>query len=328
MPWTRWRKKSWPLWPNDGARKMEKQIMARRILLVLTLAAVAATVRGAPLTAAVYSFNGEWPANAKVTALVTADLTTNSNLVMLERAELSEELNEQAFGVSGMVSSEAAAKIGKITGAQVLISGQVIKSKDGRIVVVANIIGTETGRLFAARAEGTEPDVLDLSEGLSRKIAQIISDQATNLMAGSIESREARLERVIKSIPSAKRPRVMVSIVSWAGRKKRHSAAAENAFGSILLKAGFTVVDENSDEKPDVVVTGVDDMSEGPMRSGLYSSRAVIDLKIQARESGEIIHFDRAEGAATEATKASADQACQINAVDDLAERVLPLLAK
>ena len=40
-----------------------------------------------------------------VTTLVTADLTTETNLVLLERAELTKALNEQAFGVSGLVSS-------------------------------------------------------------------------------------------------------------------------------------------------------------------------------------------------------------------------------
>src|ERR1700722_4892316 len=72
----------------------------------------------------------------KVTALVTANLSAETNLVMVERAELTKALNEQAFGASGMVNSDAAAKIGKITGAKVLIAGQVFTTDDGHITIV------------------------------------------------------------------------------------------------------------------------------------------------------------------------------------------------
>jgi hypothetical protein len=85
----------------------------------------------------------------QVTSLVTASLTTETNLVMLERADLSKVLNEQAFGISGMVSADAAAKIGQVTGVKVLVAGLVINTGGDRLTIVASIIGTESGRLFA-----------------------------------------------------------------------------------------------------------------------------------------------------------------------------------
>ncbi|HVU09533.1 MAG TPA: CsgG/HfaB family protein [Verrucomicrobiae bacterium] len=282
-----------------------------------------------PLTVAGYDFTGN--ADAKnygesVTALVTADLTAATNLVMLERAELNKALSEQAFGVSGMVSSDAAAKIGQITGAKVLVAGQVIKVEANHLIIIANIIGTETGRLFASKVEGDPANLSELTSNLSQKIAQTISAQTTNLVAVAEESHEERLQRIIQGIKGKKRPAVSVNIV-WPNRNG-HSASAEGEFGIILLKAGFTVVDANSDQKPDIEITGVDDAGMGPRRGELFSARVVIELKLQERRTGDIIAFDRQESTSTSTTRASADRSAQVNAVDALAERVLPLLAQ
>ncbi|HUA38305.1 MAG TPA: CsgG/HfaB family protein [Candidatus Sulfopaludibacter sp.] len=298
------------------------------ILMVAFLSGSLALAEMPPLTVAVYDFTGSAEANSygqNVTALVTADLTAETNLVMLERAELDKALSEQAFGVSGMVSSDAAAKIGQITGARVLVAGQVIKTGGDHLVIVADIIGTETGRLFAAKVEGAPDDLAELTSDLSRKIAQTIMAQTTNLVATAEESHAERLARIVKSIKGKNRPAVSVDVV-WPNRRG-HSSTAEAEFGAILLKAGFEVVDSNSDRRPDVEITGVDDASSGPRRGNLFSFRAVIDLKVQERRTGNIITFDHQESTATDIARAGADRAAQVNAVDALAARVLPLLA-
>jgi TolB-like protein len=298
--------------------------------LVVILLLADAAAQAAPPTVAVYDFTGDGDAagyGRQLTTLVTADLTTETNLVMLERAELDKALSEQAFGMSGMVSSDAAAKIGQITGAKVLVAGQVIKTDDGHLVIVADIIGTETGRLFASQVEGGPENLLDLSAALSRKIAKTISDQATNLITPAQESSEDHQERIIKSISGTNRPSVSVDILYPVG-KGRHSATAEAELGHILLSAGFAVVDGHSDRKPDIEITGMDDIGPGPRQGALYNYRCVVDLKIQERRTGEILGFDHQVSTATDTARAAADKSSQVNAIDALAERVLPLLAK
>jgi hypothetical protein len=263
-----------------------------------------------------------------VTALVTADLAAETNLALVERSELSKALSEQAFGISGMVSSDAAAKIGKITGAKVLVAGQVIKDgADNHLVIVADVIGTETGRLFADKVEGPADNLSKLTFDLSEKISQTISTQATNLVAAAVESHDQLLERIIKSINGTNRPSVSLNIFYSLG-KGRHAETAEAELGLILLKSGFAVVDDSSDRKPDIEITGIDDTSAGSRQGELFSYRAVIQLKIQERRTGDIIGFDHQESTATDAAKSGADKSSQINAVDALAERILPLLAK
>lgn len=299
-------------------------------LSVITISAFAAEKPPAPLTVAVYDFKGDVDTKnygSKVTALVTADLTTEPNLIMLERSELNKALNEQAFGVSGMVSSDAAAKIGQITGVKVLVSGQVIMTKKDHLVIIANIIGTETARLFAAKVEGPAANLVELTTDLSAKIGQTIINQSTNLITGAKESNADRLERIVKSAHGTNRPTVSVGFHHPKG-PQQPSFTANTEMGLILQKAGFVVVDGNSERKPDVMITGVVDCSGGPRRGALHTEHAVIEMKVQERRTGLIITMDRQESVAVDAAQVGAQRAAEALAVDELAERCLPLLAK
>ncbi len=106
------------------------------------------------------------------------------------------------------------------------------------------------------------------------------------------------------------------------------STAAEEEFGRILLKTGFPVVDENSEQKPDVQITGVASYDTGPSRNGMYSAKGVLELKVQERQSGRIIAFERVENTTPDSSRKVAVESAQTSAVDQLAERIFPLLAK
>ena len=306
-----------------------KTFLKFSLLTVLTASLPAAETPPAALSVAVYDFKGDGPAASfgnSVTALVTANLATQSNITMLERAELNKALSEQAFGVSGLVSSEAAAQIGQITGAKVLVAGEVMTIGENHLVIVAIILGTETGRLFADKVEGAPDQLMDLTSELSRQIARTISHQMTNLVASAQESRQERLERTIKSITGTNRPSVSVDILQSS--QSHHHIVTESVLGSVLLKAGFKVVDAKSDRKPDIVITGINCCSSGLKQGDLFTRRSVLDIKVQERRSGAILAFEHEAGSAADPTQAGADRAAVVNAVDAVAEKVLPLLAK
>ncbi len=88
------------------------------------------------------------------------------------------------------------------------------------------------------------------------------------------------------------------------------------------------MVDQNSDQKPDVLITGVANYDTGAKHGELYSCGGETELKVQERRTGRIIAFDRQESAVTDPSKRVANRAAQANAVDELAERILPLLAQ
>ena len=300
------------------------------LFAVLAFSAVAAGKPQSALTVAIYGFTdadkNSGGYGSKVTTLLTADLTVETNLVMVERADLKKALGEQALGNSGMVSSATAARIGQITGAKVLVSGQVIRTGKNHLIVVANIIGTETGRLFAAKAEGATEDLMDLTSDLSGKIAQKIRDQAANFVTES-KSHEDYLDRIAKSVTGTNRPTVSVNI-HWPQGISASCTAANTEMGVILQKAGFVVVDEHSERKPDVEITGLIQHDERPRRGQLFSWHAVVDVKVQERRTGKIIAFDHQTADAVDVGKIAARKSVEVIVIDGLAERIVPLLAK
>ncbi len=307
-----------------------KTILTLLFLGLITLGAFAAETSPALLTVAVYDFADADKDiagyGAKVSALITADLTTETNLIMVERADLKKALGEQAIGISGMVSSDQAAKIGQLTGAKVLVSGQVIESGRGRLVIVASIVGTETGRLFADKVEGATESLTDLTSELSRKIAQKIRGQASNFV-NEVQSHEDRLDGILKSIVGTNRPTVSVNIHWWQGPKDP-CIAANTEMGIILQKAGFVVVDDHAEHKPDVEISGLIETDDGPRRSNLCSTHAVVDIKVQERKTGKIIIFDHQTSDAVDIGQNASRKSAAAKAVDSLAERVLPMVAQ
>lgn len=312
-----------------------KTIFSLLLFTALQLTAPAADQPAPAPTVAVYDFKGAAAAasfGSKVTALVTAGLAADTNLALVERAELTKALNEQSLGVSGMVSSDAAAKIGQLTGAKVLVAGQIIKTGDDHLVIVADIIGTETGRLFADTVEGPADNLLGLTADLSHKIAQTVLAQTASLMLPAEESHEDRIDRIVKNISGTNRPTVSVHVTQYNQNGNNwHDGTAETELGAILIKAGFKVVDENSDVKPDIELTGdvTTSWGEGDVRrGGLTSVSASIELKIRERLTGNILAFERQESTATGIGVTVVDRLAQFNVIDDLAGRVLALLAK
>jgi TolB-like protein len=193
------------------------------LCVFLVFGAAQIAIASTPLTVAVYDFvdstNNKAALGGKITALVTADLSLETNLVMVERVQLSKSLSEQAFGVSGLVSSDAAARIGQITGAKVVVAGQAIRTEGSHLVIIATIIGTETGRLFAAKIEGPAGHLTDLTADLSKKIAGTIDSQAGALVAAAAESKADRFARIVKSIKGTNRPSASVSILRGGGNR-------------------------------------------------------------------------------------------------------------
>ena len=142
------------------------------------LLVASAGARGATpevLTVAVFDFESKDEAvrdlGPKIATLINANLSTEPQIITVERADLDKILGEHELGLSGTVSAESAAKVGQLTGAKVLVTGRVFKV-DRELVIVAKIIGTETSRVYGEMVKGTPAasPITDLSAELARKI--------------------------------------------------------------------------------------------------------------------------------------------------------------
>src|SRR5688572_28331368 len=122
-----------------------KQIL-QTLLVLLMLGSTAVLAKDEILTVAIFDFESKDESvrdlGPKIATLVNANLSAEPQVILVERAELEKALGEQELGLSGTVSSDTAAKVGNLTGAQVLVTGRAFKvEKD--LVIVAKIISTE-----------------------------------------------------------------------------------------------------------------------------------------------------------------------------------------
>src|SRR4051794_4065467 len=160
------------------------------------------------LTVAIFDFESKDEAvrdlGPKVATLVNANLSAEPRIICVERAELEKVLGEQELGLSGTVSPDTAAKVGNLTGAKVLVTGRVFRA-DKELVIVAKIIGTETSRVYGDIVKGpaSSASLSDLSSDLAKRIVNIITLKGETLVA-HVETREQRIERIIKSLKTGK----------------------------------------------------------------------------------------------------------------------------
>lgn len=308
--------------------------MKTKIAIVLTvLLAGRLVLCAAPqvLTVAVFDFDSKDEAvqglGPKISALVSANLSADPNIITVERAELEKALSEQELGLSGTVSPDSAAKVGNLTGAKVLVTGRVFKT-DNQLFIVAKVIGTETSRVYGDLVTGpANGSIADLSAKLAKKIAADVAEKGDTLVA-KVESREDRIAKLKKELAGKKLPVVSVKITEQHFGQPVIDPAAQTELSLILQQCGFTVVDELSTNKPDVAITG-EAFSEYGMRKGnLQSCRARIEVKVRDVASGSILAVDRQTSVAVDLTEHVAAKTALQNGAGELAERLIPGLVK
>lgn len=243
----------------------------------------------------------------------------------MERAELEKVLGEQELGLSGNVSPDTAAKVGLLTGAKVLVTGRVFKA-DNELIIVAKIIGTETSRVYGELVKGpVSGSISDLADGLAKKIGKTIMDKGQTLVV-QVMSREERIDKLIKSLKDGKRPSVSVKLDERHFGGRVIDPAAETELSVILQKAGFTVLDDKSNDRPDIEITGEAFSAFGLRKGNLISCRSRIELKAHERGTGKILAVDRQTSVAVDIAEQTAAKTALQNAADELAERLLPKL--
>jgi len=235
-------------------------------------------------------------------------------------------LGEQELGLSGTVSPDTAAKVGRLTGAKVLVTGRAFKVEK-ELVLVAKIISTETSRVYGEVVkDGADGAIADLSSALARKITKTLADKGDTLVVKA-ESHEERVARLIRSLREGKRPAVSVTITERHFGQPSGDPAAATELMVLLQKAGFTVVDEQSKEKADIEVTGEAFSAAGSRKGNLVSCKARVELKAHDLRSRKLVLADRQTSVAVDITEQTAGKSALQNAALELAERLLPKLA-
>jgi hypothetical protein len=298
-------------------------------LTCLLAAPVAQAATPEILTIAVFDFESKDEAvrdlGPKVATLVNATLSAEPNLITVERAELEKVLGEQELGLSGTVSADSAAKVGHLTGAKVLVTGRVFKA-DKELLIVAKVIGTETSRVYGEMVKGgPSASIADLAADLAKKIGATVGEKGGTLVA-KVETPEARLERLKKSLRGDQRPVLGIKIAERHLNGPTIDPAAETELGKIAGDCGFKLADDKTSLKADIEITG-EALSELGLRKGnLVSCKARVEIKVRERSTGNILFVDRQISVAVDLMEQVAAKTALQNAATELAERVLPRL--
>jgi hypothetical protein len=182
--------------------------------------------------------------------------------------------------------------------------------------------------MFSEETEGARSNLVTMTSELSKKIAQLITDQSTNFIVSATSVRDQQIAQIIGKIKGAKRPLVSIKVVEQLPGGPGAFQTTETELGVLLQKAGFSVVDEKSDAKPDVYLTGDAVAAITATNGGFFSSHATLEIKAQERATGKILSFDRQENTAADVGQQMAARKALENASDAVAGRLLPLLAQ
>lgn len=110
--------------------------------------------------------------------MLIAELANNPSLIIVQRERVDEIVREQAFQLSGRVTDESTVKIGRLIGANVLVTGRMIVA-DGLLRLDAQLVGVEQGTVLGAvSADGRLTDVATVARLLVAKLRGLFSASA------------------------------------------------------------------------------------------------------------------------------------------------------
>ena len=246
-----------------------------------------------PLSAAVLDFREAEPVlegtGASVANLLQVKLSTVSSVILVERAELKEIMGEHELTLSDAVSPGQAARVGQLTGAEVLIMGRLFNVQS-RTHLVAKVISTSSGRVFGATTDFEKGGRLDAAvESLAEKVAGLLKDKVADLR-GAKPLEERMLESLLVKMKDQSAPKAYISVKEVIIQAPVPDPAAQTELRRTLGKAGWTMVEVESEA--DVLVQGEAFAEIGIRHGNLWFTRARLEFTVKDR-AGKVLVTDR-----------------------------------
>lgn len=264
---------------------------------------------------------------AKVADLVFAKMANESDMYLVDRAELDKLLQEQKLNLSGLVRPDQAIAAGQLTGAKILVTGSVVEA-DEDLVLVAKIIGTETSRVKGASVTASLNDPLPpIADQLATEIVAVLRQQAAELVAAP-RSEENRLEVLRKKLGDAKRPILSIAIAERHVGKATIDPAAETEMINLSRESGFEVLDASrvGKERSDILISGEGFSELAGSQGELLTVKGRVEIKAVQRTTGRVLATERQTVLVVDLAEHSAGKAALQQASAIIAERLLPKL--
>jgi hypothetical protein len=261
----------------------------------------------------------------KVSALLFAELSASTNLVLVERDEFDKVIDELELSLSGIVDPTKANQIGRITGAKILISGSVMKI-DSKLYVIAKIISTETSRVLGASAKGdVELGIDPLVTKIAEDINQIILVRSKELLPKA-RAEADRIAEIRKKIGDNPLPTISIKIPEQHIGGRSIDPAAESELSHICKELGFNILDGSSTEgkKADLIISGEGMAEFAVRRKNLVSVKARLEVKVFDNSSKRVLVTDRQTIMGVDVTEQIAGKSALQQAALEMAERLIP----
>ena len=283
----------------------------------------AAASKKTGLTVAVLDFTASDPANAnmgaEIGAALSAMLSGESGITLVERESLMQTLREHELNLTGLVNDEQAVKVGKLVGAKIMVTGRAFRlGKD--LFITAKLIGTETSLVEGVMVKDVSTaDMSELVIQLSKKVAGKLRQVGPKLVAG---------DDVADPVPALKKKlaKLRKPVVAVIIREQHLSSpqiivvqqvidpAVATEITKLLTECGFTVQDVPENDltefasgwtandvsnwprglaKVDVLIAG-EAFSEFAARIGnIVTCSARAEVNLVDRKDGKIVLADR-----------------------------------
>lgn len=135
---------------------------------------------------AVLDYDATLPGNdelgSQMAEILAARLSIESNLKLVERTELDKVIDEHRLALTGLVDDERAARVGRLVGAQMLVTGKAFVLDDD-LLIVTKLIGVETGRVVGTiRKVDLGQAISEVAMRVADDVVQLVLDRADNLL--------------------------------------------------------------------------------------------------------------------------------------------------
>ncbi len=286
------------------------------------------TAPATPITVAVLDFEAREDLGRDfgrdVSTLLNAHLSGNPSIWMVERAELDRALGEQALGLSGLADPSTAARVGRLIGAKVLVTGRAFRA-GSELILVAKVLGTETSRVYGEMVKAPKDTAMTRpAEELAAKVAATVAAKAETLVAKEVP-RSDRIAALKASLKGDRRPSVSVRLPEVHFGTPAVDPAAQTELSLCFREMGCELQDGKS---ANLEITGEAFSEVVLRRGGLVSCKARVEIQVRDRASGKLLLSDRQHGLAVDVGEQVAAKRALMEAATELAVRIVPRLLK
>ncbi len=179
--------------------------------LAVAVPSLVAAQGGSKPTVAVLYFNNSaigaanaelQPLSKGIADMLIGELAANPGIRVVERDQIQKVLEEQKLSTEGKVDNESAVKVGKLVGAQYMVTGGFVTDRSGRMRFTARVFNTETSLIVFPAAGGPNGVVNGKIEDFMELVVQLAAKINDGAKLPAIPARvgEARKEAA-KKVP-------------------------------------------------------------------------------------------------------------------------------